>query len=258
MVIINKKTIAGIPLLEIVRKEFISEATPTIFFLHGFNSFKERNLHYAYLLAEKNIRVVLPEADFHGDRGKSLSIQSLALQFWNIILQNIKELDDLKREYVKNNLVLETQIGVAGTSMGAITALGALTQYDWIKTVVSLMGNPAYDQFARYLVAQVQNQGQTLPFTEEQLEDEYKKVLPFDLSKHPERLNKRPVLFWHGMKDSVVPYSHAFQFYQEVKEQYIGSDNFQFILDEHADHKVTKEGLKALIDWFSKHLLNES
>jgi fermentation-respiration switch protein FrsA (DUF1100 family) len=259
MVIVDKKTIAGIPLLEIVRKELILEATPTIFFLHGFTSFKERNLHYAYLLAEKNIRVVLPEADLHGERSKSLSVESLALHFWNIILQNIKELDDLKRDYVDNNLVLENQIGVAGTSMGAITALGALTQYDWIKTVVSLMGNPSYDQYARYLVVEVQKQGLILPFSEEQLEEEYKKVMPFDLSKNQEQLNNRPVLFWHGMKDTVVPYTHAYQFYQDAKDYYANnSDDFQFILDERADHKVTQEGMKAMIEWFGKHLTSFS
>ena len=53
MIIIDKKTVANIPLLEVVKQEFIQEKCATVFFLHGFSSIKENNLHYAYLLAEK-------------------------------------------------------------------------------------------------------------------------------------------------------------------------------------------------------------
>lgn len=61
MIIVEKKIVANIPLLEVVQKELLDQAVPTVFFFHGFTSAKEHNLHYAYLMAEKNIRVVLPE-----------------------------------------------------------------------------------------------------------------------------------------------------------------------------------------------------
>lgn len=255
MIVIDKKTVANITLLEVVRQELIHEKAPTVFFLHGFTSVKENNLHYAYLLAEKNIRVVLPDAMFHGDRSKSLPIEELALHFWNIILKNIEELNYLKNAYIERGWTDEGKIGVAGTSMGGVTTLGALTQYDWIKCAVSLMGNPCYDQFARYLVEKVKEQGHELPFTDEQLEEEYKKVSEFDLSKQPEKLDKRPLLFWHGKKDPVVPYHYAYEFYNKIKDMYKeNEEDLQFILDEHGTHKVSREGVLATVRWFAKYL----
>jgi len=255
MIIVDKKKVANIPLLEVVQKELLDQAIPTVFFFHGFTSAKEHNLHYAYLLAEKNIRVVLPEADLHGERGRELSKEKLALHFWEIILKNITELAKLKEAYVSIGRTLQNQIGVAGTSMGGITTFGALCKYDWIKVAVSLMGNPAYNQFARYLVNELQSQGHKIPYSEQQLEGEYQKLLPVDLSMNMEKLNNRPLLFWHGKKDPIVPYTYAYDFYQKVKENYLEHpDRIRFILDHHAGHKVSREGLLATVNWFEEYL----
>lgn len=255
MIIVDKKKVANIPLLEVVQKELLDQAIPTVFFFHGFTSAKEHNLHYAYLLAEKNIRVVLPEADLHGERGQELSKEKLALHFWEIILKNITELAKLKEAYVSIGRTLQNQIGVAGTSMGGITTFGALCKYDWIKVAVSLMGNPAYNQFARYLVNELQSQGHKIPYSEQQLEGEYQKLLPVDLSMNMEKLNNRPLLFWHGKKDPIVPYTYAYDFYQKVKKNYSEHpDRIRFILDHHAGHKVSREGLLATVNWFEEYL----
>lgn len=258
MILVDKKIVANIPLLEIVRNDLLDRAVPTVFFFHGFTSAKEHNLHYAYLLAEKNIRVILPEADLHGERSRNISMEEQALHFWEIILKNIDELGLLKDEYVNRHLTVENQIGVVGTSMGGITTFGALCKYDWITAAVSLMGNPAYHHFARYLVAELQSQGHEIPYSDQQLEGEYQKLLPVDLSMQPEKLNNRPLLFWHGKKDPIVPYTYAHEFYQKVKKNYEYSDHIQFILDNHAGHKVSREGLLATVEWFDKYLHQKS
>lgn len=254
MVIIEKKHIKGIPLLEVVKKELSHHPLPLVFFFHGFTSVKEVNLHYAYFLAQKNIRVVLPEADYHGERSRNVGMLEMSVHFWDIVLQNITELGELKEEYERAGRIDSDNIGVAGTSMGGVTTLGALTQYDWITAGVSLMGNPAYERFARFLVDQVKARGEQLPLSDEQLEEAYAKLVPYDLSRQPEKLNNRPFLFWHGKKDPVVPYEDAYRLYQEVKGHYSDPEKIQFILDEHAEHKVSKEGVAALVAWFDKHL----
>lgn len=117
------------------------------------------------------------------------------------------------------------------------------------------MGNPAYHHFARYLVNQLQSQGYKIPYSEQQLEGEYQKLLPVDLSMNPEKLNNRPLLFWHGKKDPIVPYTYAYDFYQKVKENYSEHpDHIRFVLDHHAGHKVSREGLLATVDWFEQFL----
>ncbi|MDQ0415520.1 MULTISPECIES: hypothetical protein [Mesobacillus] len=138
MILVEKKRIQDIPVLQIVKQNRFSARLPLIVFLHGFTSTKERNLHYAYLYAEKGFRVLLPEAKYHGTRSWDLSETELGLRFWEIVMTSIEELSLLKAELEQQGLIDPLKIGVAGTSMGAITTLGAMATYDWIKAGVSL------------------------------------------------------------------------------------------------------------------------
>ncbi|WP_062352085.1 esterase [Bacillus kwashiorkori] len=250
MIVIEKKKINDIPLLEIACNDKLQTALPTVFFLHGFTSAKEHNLHYAYLLAEKGFRVILPEAMYHGERNSELSQTDLAIHFWNIVVQFIHDLETIKTNYEEKKLLISGKIGVAGTSMGGITTLGALTQFDWINAAVCLMGSPSYLEFANELIKQVQRQGISLPYTEEHLKEQVASLRKYDLTIQQEKLANRPLLFWHGKKDSVVPFHYAYDFYEQAKDNY----TVQFIVDAHADHKVTREALLATVDWFQKYL----
>lgn len=133
--------------MHIVKEEKKEKALPLVFFIHGFTSAKEHNLHFAYLLAEKGMRVILPEALYHGERNEQLTQEELAPRFWEIVTNEIKELEVLKNHFERENMIEKGRIGAAGTSMGGIVTLGALTQYEWITTAVSLMGSPAYVEF---------------------------------------------------------------------------------------------------------------
>ncbi|MEH7235511.1 prolyl oligopeptidase family serine peptidase [Bacillus sp. JJ1562] len=255
MVIVEKKKIADIPTLHIVKNLLKDEKAPLIIFVHGFGSAKEHNLHYAYLYAEEGFRVVLPEADYHGERDEDLEGLEMDFKFWDIVINEIKELQGIKDELVGEGLVDETRIGVAGTSMGGIVTLGALTQYPWIKTGVSLMGSPHYEEFCRGQIEELKRHDIELPFSETELEEKYAELRKYDLSLQPEKVNGRPLFFWHGEKDKMVPFKYTFEFYQEIKPLYKGKEeNLSFIADTRADHKVTRDGLLASVEWFKKHL----
>jgi fermentation-respiration switch protein FrsA (DUF1100 family) len=255
VVIIENKQIENIPLLHLVQQGSYQDKLPFIMFIHGFTSGKENNLHYAYLLAEKGFRVLLPEALYHGERAQGLSEKELFTHFWEIVLKTIKEVNILKEYYVQKALADEERIGMAGTSMGGIVTLGALTQYNWIKAAVSLMGSPAYEQLSIWQLKQLESQGVELPFTQAQIDEQLVILRNYDLSLQPDKLDSRPLLFWHGKKDPIVPFSLTYNFYQEMKHRYRDQpEKIKFIADEHADHKVSREGLKATVDWFEKYL----
>ena len=91
MIIVKKEFIKNIPILEVVSEDKLRKRLPLIIFVHGITSAKEHNLHYAYLLAEKGFRVVLPEAIYHGERGGDLPGEKLYLHFWEIVLQSIHD-----------------------------------------------------------------------------------------------------------------------------------------------------------------------
>ncbi|MBD8067567.1 prolyl oligopeptidase family serine peptidase [Bacillus sp. PS06] len=255
MVIIENKTIANIPTLQIVKDQLQHEQLPLIFFYHGFTSAKEHNLHFAYLLAEEGYRVVLPDALYHGERAIAGMGKEMTFKFWEIVLTNIKELAILKEELVSLDLVDTSRIGVIGTSMGAITMFGALTQYDWINTAVSLMGSPHYEGYCRGLIEGIKQQGHTIPLTDEQVEQQIAGLAPFDLGKKPMALKGRPILFWHGRRDEVIPYQFTYDFYQQLLPYYEGQeDKLKFIEDPKVGHKVSREALLETVEWFKRHL----
>lgn len=259
MITIENKRIENIPYLHVVKQNNIVEKLPLVFFIHGIKSVKERNLHYAYLLAEAGFRVLLPEALYHGERDHGLTEKEIVSHFWEIVLKTISEVNILKEYYEEKGLIESNQIGMAGTSMGGIVTLGALTQFHWIKTAVSLMGMPSYEKFSFWQLEQLKNQGVPLPFTEGQIQQQLRILRKYDLSIQPEKLANRPLLFWHGKRDPIVPYTLTFEFFQTIKSYYQKNpEKLSFITDERAGHNVSIEGVNATVQWFEKHLLQKS
>lgn len=255
MVIIEKETVAQVPVLHVVKEGKKEERLPLILFIHGFTSAKEHNLHFGYLLAEAGYRVILPDALHHGERDLSLSDRELQLAFWNIVTRTITEIKKIKEELELRNLIQPDRVGLAGTSMGGIVTFGALAVYPWIKAAVSLMGCPAYEMFFDELIKTAKKMGITVPLTDEQLQWEKEKLMKYDLSKQPEKLAGRPLLIWHGKCDQVVPYSYTYEFYEQIKPLYQGKEeNLKFISDDTAGHKVTREAFLEAVTWFTKHV----
>jgi hypothetical protein len=253
MIVIDKQNIENIRSLVVVDEKNQTKALPTVIFFHGFTSAKEHNLPIAFLLAEKGYRVVLPDSEFHGDRELDTSEEKRQLSFWNIVLQNVQELKKIKEYLDQNHLIKDERIGVAGTSMGGITTSAALTQYDWIKSSVILMGSPQITKFAKTLVESFKENGD-LPVTDEEIDELYDQLEKCDLSLQPEKLRERPLLFWHGQADPVVPFDHSYTFYDEVKEAYRNPEHIQFIKEENTAHKVSRKAILALVKWFETHL----
>ncbi|MBT2689012.1 alpha/beta fold hydrolase [Bacillus sp. ISL-47] len=255
MVIIENKYINKIPVLDLARQELRKAQLPVIIFVHGFTSAKEHNLHYAYLLAEKGFRVVLPDTLFHGERAAGLSGNDLNFRLWDIVLHTITELKIIKEAYVDEKLIKPERIGLVGTSMGGIVTLGALTQYAWVKAAVSLMGMPYYEKFAQWQMDELQKNNIEIPMNEEEVTDLLKTLRKRDLSLQPEKLGKRPLMFWHGKKDSVVPFSYTYHFYESIQPLYNDApEKLRFITDDKAGHKVSNEGLLETVKWFETHL----
>lgn len=74
-----------------------------------------------------------------------------------------------------------------------------------------------------------------------------------DLSLHPEKLAKRPVLIWHGTNDPKIPYSEPYDFYQSVKDKDYGS-RVEFLTGEDEGHLVTTELMETIGTYFATHL----
>ncbi|WP_338036444.1 alpha/beta fold hydrolase [Neobacillus notoginsengisoli] len=251
---IRNERIGRIPVLEVVKEEKQNDQMPMVLFVHGFTSAKENNLHIAYLLARSGFRAVLPDAPFHGERSKGLSEEDLSARFWDIVIKTIEEVNTVKNYFVQKGLASSGQIGLAGTSMGGIVTLGSLTQYDWINTAVSLMGSPNYHGMAGWQIDELRKQGYQLPYSEEEIHTQLEALKAYDLTLKPEKLAGRPLMFWHGEADTIVPHHYAWSFYETLLADPEREGDLAFVSEKHVGHKVTQKGIYALVDWFTSHL----
>lgn len=243
-----------IPLIHLY-DESMDASTPTVLFLHGFESAKEHNLHYAYNYVKNGMRVILPDAILHGERSGNLDGVQMSLRFWEVILTNIEEVAYLKQQLEKRGIIADAKIGLSGTSMGAITTLGCLTVYPWIDAAASMMGNPNYVELAKEQLNQVESMGLKLPMSEEEINKLYNTLAYFEISSHPEKLAGRPVFFWHGKKDQVVSFKAAHTFFEEQKHLYAEiPEKWCHMESKTSGHQVNRKGMLANVAWFAEYL----
>ncbi len=254
MIGIKRETLAHIPALVIEDSKKEGQPLPVITYIHGITSAKEQNLPLAFLLAERGYRVILPDCYLHGERAEGLSNQEISYKLWEVVLQNLKELPMLYQELQAQNLILDDKFGLAGTSMGGITTSAALTQYDWIKVAAVLMGSPQPVRFAEEQVAMLKQMEVEVPLTEEQQQQLIRSLEKIDLSKQVDKLIGRPIFFWHGEEDQVVPFDHSYSFYNDAISHYKNPENIRFLREVGRDHKVSLYAIHETVNWFDLHM----
>lgn len=251
--IIEEEVWKGIPVLHFF-DEKMNEHSPVLIFLHGFESAKEHNLHYAYQLVKKGIRVILPDAYLHGAREEKLNKLQMNMKFWEIVIQSIHEVECIYEELLER--FVPKKIGIAGTSMGAITTFGCLKRYAWIDAAAICMGAPGYNDFAAYQLEQFEKSGVKLPLTEEQKEQLHNILAEYDITNVPEQLRLRPLIFWHGDQDCVVPFENAYHFYTVIRPYYEQCpERLQFIVAKNQAHKLNREGVLAVTEFLFQQLM---
>ncbi|MEO4054245.1 prolyl oligopeptidase family serine peptidase [Solibacillus sp. CAU 1738] len=247
--IVQKEVWKRIPLLHVYNEQMTSES-PVVIFIHGFNSAKEHNLHYAYQLAEKGVRVILPDTYLHGERKENYSDMQMELAFWKIVIKTVAEVNTIFQELHLKNILTTNNIGLAGTSMGGIVTSGCLKIYDWVKTAGICMGTVSYTKFAQYQLEQFEKDGLDFPMTEKERNDIFSMLKQYDLEDKQNILNSVPIMFWHGKQDTVVPFAMTHPYFEEHGENSCST----YIVDEKAGHVVSREGMLAVTDWLVQHL----
>ena len=244
-IIIRKRTLGTIPLLEVVSSEQRNVLLPLIIYYHGWQSSKELNLTQARYLAQKGFRVLLPDAMNHGERKQPVS-RIPALTFWQSIQTNLFEFSFIIDHFQKIGLVGDV-IGVGGTSMGGITTCALMTHHPEIKAAACLMGSPKLVAYQERLVQYSRKAKRYLP----QVQDELLNWIPnYDLSLHPETLEGRSLFIWHGKQDEVVPYQDVADFAEEHKEL----PNI-FFTDENEGHLVKTNTMRQVTAFFVNEVL---
>lgn len=253
MINLSKEVIGDISLLHLVKADIADQPLPTVIYFHGYLNEKEGSLTPAYKMVEKGLRVILPDSKYHGERSGNLSSREQDLMFWEIIFQNIVELDIIKEHYVSKGLTDENRIGVGGTSMGGITTSAALTQYDWIKAATVLMGTPKLTAYAEQLL-QMFNESHEEEIERTDVEEALKQLEQYDLSIHPEKLQQRAFMMWHGIEDDFIPIELNDDFFKSIQKHYDDEEKLSYIREADRLHHLSKLSMVNAAEWFSKHL----
>lgn len=251
MITIEKQTIADIPSLHISKQADKHHPQPTVLFWHGLGSSKEQNLSFAYYLAEKGIRVVLPDALYHGEREGDMDAGRRTYAFWDIVMQAVEETEALLNEMTTYEWIDSGRVYVSGTSMGGIISCGALKSFEWIHGGMILMGSPSWKAMAEEQIRSLKKTPDWA-LSEREEQELLDKLAAYDLSLDPAKVEAKPIFFWHGKEDEVVPYELSYRFYERLPER---ESSWQaYYLQQEAGHKVTREGMIAASEWASSHI----
>lgn len=250
MVEIHDERVGDIAVIHAVPAGQYHQPLPTVFFYHGYTSSKAVYAYFAYALARVGFRVVLPDAAQHGERFSGDEQRRLA-SFWEILLSNIEELSALRTHFERLGLIDDGRIGVAGASMGGMTALGNFARYPWIAAAASLMGSGYYSSLAQTLFPPLDEQGQ--PLGPAAFEARIAVLADYGLEQRLEKIADRPLLLWHGDTDDVVPAAESLRLATELRQRGWCSQ-LTLLTEPDVKHRITPQALDATVAFFLRTL----
>ncbi|MGR3742416.1 alpha/beta fold hydrolase [Companilactobacillus sp. DQM5] len=248
-IIVLARDIENIPVLEVVDESLRKEKIPIVVFYHGWKSSKELVLTQARKLAQKKIRVILPDAQNHGKRKQPIS-SIPSFTFWNSIQSNIAEFGILINFYEKIKLLNRNHLGVGGYSMGAITTCALLTHHSEITVASSIMGSPSPYKYFQRVKKKAQEYGVYMPKDIDGLLGWIKK---YDLSLHPEKIDNRPFFIWHGTKDERILFLEPKEFFSKIKNENYAKKT-KFLIGDNQGHLVTTDLMDEIAEFFEKNI----
>lgn len=249
MVEISPDRLSGIDVLQATPSGKQSHPLPTIFFFHGYTSSKEVYSYFGYALAEAGFRVIIPDAAMHGARYDGDEARRLR-HFWDILQFNVQELPRLVDESRQRGWILDEQIGVAGASLGGMTALASMARYPWISAVAAFMASGYFSDLSRSLFPPIPVGS---PGSEDLLRQLAQTLAAYDISSREAQLANRPLLLWHGDADDVVPARESARLYETLKANNLHTQ-VTYLTESGVAHRITPLALNAGCAFFKRHL----
>ena len=249
MVLVLKRQIKGIPVLEVVAENARHEPLPLVVYYHGWRSAKELVLTQARKLAQAGMRVVLPDALNHGERLQPVS-EIPSWTFWQSIQTNLAEFSLIIDYWQQLHLIKDDLIGVGGVSMGGMTTAALLTKYPEIKVAACLIGSPAPLTNWRVGRENVRQPGLQQPAD---LGLFSRLLTAQGFTPQPKAIWDPPGFFLHGDRGERIPYNQMADFERQVKGQSY-AQNVTFMTGQGERHLVQPALMTTITDFFATHL----
>lgn len=244
-----EERVGHLPVIHAAPQALLDQPLPTVVLFHGYTSSKELSTFLAYMLARRGLRVVLPEADMHGERYDGDEDKRLR-HFWDILATTIDELPACCDHYRSRGLIDRDRIGVAGTSMGGFAALGCMVRYGWIRATAAYMASGHFLQLSRTLYPPLGAYG---PANAAEHVRRMRRLADVEVPGRYERIAHRPLMLWHGRRDDIVPYGESERLRDELAERGLDG-NLTFIGDPRGVHRLSMAASVAGVEFFERHL----
>lgn len=203
----RKRKIGAIPILEVVNQENLYAPLPLVIYYHGWQTSKELVLTQGRKLAQQGFRVVLPDAQNHGEREAPIS-KIPSLTFFQSIHTNLFEFESIVDYFAQLGLT-NGKLGVGGVSMGGMTTCALLTHHPEIDAAACVMGSPSLIDYREELQKVFKIKNISVPKDYEYLTSW---INYFDLATYYPEIKKRPLFFWHGLHDEKIPFGQTDRF----------------------------------------------
>jgi len=251
-VIVRATKLDNLPVLHVFAASQAQTKLPTIIDYHGWTTPTSSELVASYALVQAGFRVILPTAYLHGSRNDGTDLDQHPERFWEIVGHSVAEFPKLVAALELRGLTDTTRIGVMGTSMGGITAAGIMATQPDVVAGVSLIGSPEPVAFAKDQVAQIPVE-LLAKLPADLLTQTYAQIGQFDLAMHPERLAGRPMFFFNGTADQMVPYRYV----QDFEQRFGTTPALAQTVFHHAEggvHHVPHKMHAAAVDFLHQNL----
>lgn len=252
-VVVRETKLDDLPVLHVFAASQAQTKLPTIIDYHGWTTQTSSELVASYQLVRAGFRVILPTAYLHGSRNDGTDLDRHPEHFWSIVGHSVAEFPRLVQALVTAGISDPARIGVMGTSMGGITAAGVMATQPDVVAGVSLIGSPEPVAFAKDQVAQLPAALQAkLPA--DLLTQTYTQLASFDLSQHADRLAGRPMFFFNGTADTMVPYKYVHDF----EDRFAATPALAQTTFKHLDggvHHVPHKMHEAAVNFLHEHLI---
>ncbi|MDO5041379.1 MAG: prolyl oligopeptidase family serine peptidase [Peptoniphilus sp.] len=231
----EKTYVDDIPLYVLTPKNE-DKAKKTVIFYHGWSSSAKNQLFRANILASYGYRVVLPEAQFHGERGNLEYEEETVFKnyFPRVIMHNIEEFPKIYKFIVEKLGADEDNMAVGGHSMGAITAGGLYTFKQNLKVALLFNGTMDWAWLAESLVEGEKE----VPYERLRMNDFLIQMNPL---LQADDLVDRALVLLNGEEDDVMDPKSMEKFYDEISPKYKDKELIHFKKFEHTYHQLTTQ-----------------
>ncbi len=231
-----------------IRRRNMGEKQPVLFFIHGLTNCKEGMVDYAKSLADEGYFVIVPDLPGHGE-----SVTSTPMNTYDIIHQAAIDCGEMLTFYNKSRYADTSRFGIAGFSMGGMTALyyGAYSD-NRPQCVISICGTPEWDSLLDKGVYDICQNGKFTPIDDE---EKKKEVITVMVQNSPdnnlEYLLQIPILLINGEDDEMISISEIRNFVLKSK---LFPNKLENITIEGRGHDIMLDDMQDVKEFLQKYI----